>query len=58
MKVRIVAYAFNSSTLEEKAGDLCKFEGSLIYTVSSRIARATQCLVSKKKKEEKASTSD
>lgn len=56
MKARIVAHAFNSRTLEEKVGDLCKFDASLIYTLSSRTARATQYLVSKKEKEEKAST--
>lgn len=53
MKARIVAHAFNSSTLEEKEGDLCKFDASLIYTLSSRTARAKQYLVSKKEKEKK-----
>ena len=38
----MVAQTFNSRTEEAEAGDLCEFRASLIYRVSSRIARATQ----------------
>lgn len=53
MKARIVAHAFNSSTLEEKAGDLCKFAASLIYTVSSRPELHSTWSQKRKKKKKK-----
>lgn len=36
-----VVQAFNPSTPQAEAGESLKFEGSLAYTVISRIARAT-----------------
>jgi hypothetical protein len=47
----VVAHAFNPSTREAaEAGEFLVFEASLVYIVSSRIARATQRNpVSKKK---------
>jgi hypothetical protein len=48
-----VAHTF-SSTIQEKQVDLCEFEDSLVYRVSSRTARATQRNpVSKKKSKNK-----
>ena len=48
----MVVQAFDTSTLEEKIGDLCKFKDSLVYTVSSKTARTEKpCLQKKKKKE-------
>ena len=35
-----MVHTFNPSTLEAEAVDLCEFEASLIYIVSSRAARA------------------
>ena len=35
-----MAHTFNPSTWEAEA---CEFKASLVYIVSSRIARATQC---------------
>ena len=37
-----VVHIFNPSPQEAEAADLCEFEASLVYTASSRIARATQ----------------
>jgi|UPI00001F4812 hypothetical protein len=34
--------AFNLSTQESEAVDLCEFKASLVYIVSSRTARPTQ----------------
>jgi hypothetical protein len=42
-KLGMVAHTFNASSWEAEAGrTLCEFEASLVYTVSSRTARATQ----------------
>jgi hypothetical protein len=46
----VVAHAFNPSTWEAEAGDLCEFEASLVYRGSSRIVRAQRNLVSNKTK--------
>jgi hypothetical protein len=35
-------HAFNPSSRDAEAGDLCEFEASLVYRMSSRTARATQ----------------
>jgi hypothetical protein len=43
-------HAFNPSTQEAEAGGFSEFEASLVYRVSSRIARATQRTLSRKKK--------
>ena len=37
-----MVYAFNSRTQEAQAGRSLEFEASLVYRVSSRIARDTQ----------------
>jgi hypothetical protein len=37
----MVGHAFNLSTLEAEADLISEFKASLVYTVSSRIARAT-----------------
>jgi hypothetical protein len=37
----MVAHVFNSST-GNAAADLCKFEASMVYIVSSRMIRATK----------------
>jgi len=37
----VVAYTFNPSAWEAQAGGSFEFEASLVYRVSSRIARAT-----------------
>jgi hypothetical protein len=53
----VVANAFNPSTWEAEAGRFLEFEGSLVYKVSSRTARATQrnpVSKSKKKKKKKS----
>ena len=39
-----MAHAFSLSTQEVEAGDLCEFEASLVYRVSSRTAKAIQRL--------------
>jgi hypothetical protein len=46
----VVVHAFNPSTQEAEAGGFSEFEASLVYRVSSRIARATQRTLSRKKK--------
>ena len=38
----MVAHAYNPSTGEAEAGGFLSFEASLVYKVSSRIARAKQ----------------
>jgi hypothetical protein len=38
----MVASAFNPSTGRQRQADLCEFEASLVYIVSSRTARAIQ----------------
>jgi hypothetical protein len=38
----VVVHAFNPSTWEAEAGGFLSFKASLVYRVSSRIARATQ----------------
>jgi hypothetical protein len=35
-------HAFSSSTVEQKQLDLCGSEASLVYRMSSRVARVTQ----------------
>lgn len=41
--VSMIADTFNPSSQEAKAArSFCEFEGSLVYTVNSRTARATQ----------------
>ena len=35
----LVAHTFNPSTWEQRQAELCEFEVSLIYRVSSRMAR-------------------
>jgi hypothetical protein len=54
----MVAHAFNPSTREAEAGRwISEFEGSLVYKVSSRTARATQRNpVSKKKQQQQQKT--
>lgn len=37
---QVWTYAFNPSTRESEQADLCEFEDSLIYTVSSMTDRA------------------
>jgi hypothetical protein len=39
--VKCVVYTFNPSSCGQRQADLCEFEASLVYTVSSRIGRAT-----------------
>jgi hypothetical protein len=39
--VIVVVHAFNPSSWRQRQEDLCEFEASLVYLVSSRIARAT-----------------
>ena len=39
---KAMPHTFSPSSRETEAGDLCEFEASLIYGVSSRPARATQ----------------
>jgi hypothetical protein len=34
-------HAFNPTTEEAKAGDLCEFEASLVYRANSRTIKAT-----------------
>jgi hypothetical protein len=38
----MVAYAFDPSTWEAEADDLCEFEARLVFKVSLRTTRATQ----------------
>jgi hypothetical protein len=38
----VVAHALNPSTWEAEAGEISEFEASLVYRVSSRIARVIQ----------------
>ena len=38
----VVVHAFNPSTREAAAKDLCEFKASLVYRVSFRTTRATQ----------------
>ena len=38
----VVVHAFNPSTQETEAVNLCEFETSLVYRASSRTARTTQ----------------
>jgi hypothetical protein len=38
----VIAHVFNLSTQKAEAGDLCEFEASLVYIISSRTARPTQ----------------
>ena len=51
----MVAHAFDPSTREAEAADLCEFEVSLVYRVSPRTgSKATQikpCMGKKKEKE-------
>jgi hypothetical protein len=42
MSRAVVARTFNPSTREAEAGGFREFEASLVYKVSSRIARAIQ----------------
>ena len=48
-----VAHAFNPSTWEAEQGDLCEFNDSLVYRVSSRTAGATGRPCFKKTEREK-----
>jgi hypothetical protein len=41
-KLGTVAHTFNTSTGKQRQVDLCEFVVSLIYIVTSRIARATK----------------
>jgi hypothetical protein len=51
VKPGVVAHAFNPSTWEAETRWISEFEASLVYRVSSRIARATQpCLKTKQNK--------
>jgi hypothetical protein len=49
----LVAHAFNLSTWEAEAGNLCEFEARLVYRLSSRTVRATQRNPISKKKQQK-----
>jgi hypothetical protein len=50
----VVAHAFNPSAWEAEGGQISEFKASLVYKMSSSIARATQRNpVSKKKKKKK-----
>lgn len=40
LELGIIAHAFNPSIWKQKQEDLCEFEFSLLYTVSSRTATA------------------
>jgi hypothetical protein len=49
-------HAFNPRTRDAEAADLCEFEASLVYRVSSRTAKVTQrnpVLKNKRKKKKK-----
>jgi hypothetical protein len=37
----VLVHAFNPTTEEAKAGDLCEFEASLVYRANSRTIKAT-----------------
>lgn len=37
----LAAHTFHPSPSEAEAGELCEFEASVVYTASSRTARAT-----------------
>jgi len=39
---KVVAHTFNPSMQDAEAVDLCEFQASLVYRVTSRTARATQ----------------
>ena len=57
----VVAHAFNPSTWEAEAGDLSKFEASLVYKMSSSTdSKATEkhCLKTPKKKKRKENMLD
>lgn len=41
MELGMVVYAFNPTLRRPRLGGFCELEASLIYTVSSRTARAT-----------------
>ena len=43
-----LAHTYNPSIPEVRQGDLCEFEASLVYRVSSRTTRATQRTLSQK----------
>ena len=51
----VVVNAFYPNTWRQNQSDLCEFEASLVYRVSSRTARATEkaCLEKKKKEFQK-----
>ena len=51
----MVAHAFIPSTGEAEQVDLCEFEASLVYRVSSRTARATERPFLEKKRMSEAS---
>jgi hypothetical protein len=40
LELGIIAHAFNPSIWKQRQEDLCEFEFSLLYTVSSRTATA------------------
>jgi hypothetical protein len=40
--LHIVAHAFNLSTWKQRWANICEFKDSLVYSVSSRIARPIQ----------------
>jgi hypothetical protein len=42
MVLLLLVNAFNPNTMEAEAGRQCEFEASLLYTASSRTARAIQ----------------
>ena len=46
----VVSHAFNLSNQGGRDGDLCEFEVSLVYRMSSRTARTTQRNADSKKK--------
>lgn len=41
MKLGVVVHTFNLSILNQRQEDLCEFQAILVYTASSKTARAT-----------------